>query len=53
MFNEKEKFVENVSLEAEPMGKVPWLITCANMVHERVPGRSANLWEGCLVTELS
>jgi hypothetical protein len=40
MFNEKENFVENVSLGAERMGKVAWFTTCANMLHERVPGRS-------------
>jgi hypothetical protein len=28
-------------------------VLCANMLHERVPGRSTDLWEGCLVTERS
>jgi hypothetical protein len=29
------------------------LQNCANMLHVRVPGRSTDLWEGCLVTERS
>ncbi len=47
MFNEKKILLR----KAEPMGKVPWFTTCANMLHERVPGRSTDLRVTVTVTD--